>query len=251
MIRFRSVVWTAAGALMLTACGGDTDKAADEGATPSAAAPAGEGGAEGGTESATAEAGAAEAYGAIAEDSKRALRLANLEGFFRVAEVSQKVEGSDNAAALAGQGMLEVYDPAAAEFRAAGVNEAVLRKAAETGSAADLRAAVSALEAARAEAAGSPQEVAKGLAAIATGLYRNVAVDGGVDPIEYQHAYGAALALKAVADRAPALKGAQGDVNRFVGLWKTPVAPSEAQALTPFGEVQAQASRIELALAGL
>lgn len=251
MITFRPVVWTAAGALLLSACSGQAEKAEGEAGAAPAAAPAGEGG-EGGAEGGAAgEAGAAEAYGAIDEASRTALRLAHLEGFFRVAQAALSAQGAEAAAALAGQGLLEVYDPAAATFRTAGVNEAVLRKAAETGAAADLQAAIGALTAARAKAGGSPSEVAKGMAAIATGLYREVNVDGGVDPIEYQHAYGAALALKAVADSAPTLKTAQGDVNRFVGLWKTPVAPEDATALTPYGEVQAQASRIELALAGL
>lgn len=255
MIAFRPVVWTAAGALLLSACGGEggekTGGDAGEAGPASAIAPAGEGG-EGGAESGAAgEAGAVEAYGAVDPASLTALRLAHLEGFFRVAEAAHAAEGVDSASALAGQGMLEVFDPAAASFRSAGVDEAMLRTAATSGDPAALRAAVAALAAARAKAGGDPADVAVGLATVATGLYREVSIDGGVDPIEYQHAYGAALALKAVADRAPQLKGAQAEVNRFVALWKAPVAPSDAKALTPYGEVQAQASRIELALAGL
>ena len=72
-------------------------------------------------------------------------------------------------------------------------------------------------------------------------------VDGGVDPVEYQHAYGAALAARDVARKA-GLTAAVPELDRLVGLWPTVEAPEDAAKLTPAGQVLAQASRVELAL---
>lgn len=256
MTVFRPILWTAAGALMLSACGGEGGEAGKTGEAgtqpPAAAGEGGEGeGGEGeGGASGGGEAGAADAYAGVPAASRPALRLAHLKGFYLAALAAQPAEGNDAAAALAGQGLLEVHDPAAAEVRATGVDEQVLRAAARSGDPAALRRAVKAIETAETKAGGDPAAVARGLAAIATGLYRGVVVDGAVDPVEYQHAYGAALALKAAADRSPALAGARKDVQAFVALWPSPTAPTEVAKAPAFSAVQAQASRVELALAG-
>jgi hypothetical protein len=84
---------------------------------------------------------------------------------------------------------------------------------------------------------------------ISSGLYKGVVVDGGVDPIEYQHSLGAALSAQtALVDAAksdPSLAAAKPEMDRFVALWPTPSAPEKPAA---HGALLAQASRIELAL---
>ena len=269
MTVFRPKLWTSVtAAVLLAACGGEGEgggagAAGEGGGNPAAAAgeggeggaeagaPAagegGEGGAEGGAGPASAEAGAEAAYQGIPEASRRALRLAHLKGFFLAAQAVQKTEGAEAAAALAGQGMLEVFDPAAGNFRAFGLNEALLRKAAQTGAAADLQAAAGNIAAAQAKAGGDPAAVAKGMTNIAAGLYRGVLAGGGVDAVEYQHAYGAALSAQDVVTRGN-LTEAKAEVDRFVRLWPSVTAP-DAPAKAPLvADVQAQASRIELAL---
>ena len=267
MTVFRPRLWTGVGAAVLigaaglSACsgeggaGGEGGEDGESAATASSgAAPAGEGG-EGGAERgagapATGEAGAEAAYAAVPEGSRRALRLAHLKGFFLAAQAAHPVQGADAAAALAGQGLLEVYDPGASNFQAAGLDVAPLRRAAETGTPADLKAAVSALEAAQQRAGGDPAAVTRALTDIAAGLYRGVVADGAVDPVEYQHAYGAALAARQVAAGAPALASARAELDRLVALWPSPVAPEDVAKATPPAQVQAQASRVELALSG-
>lgn len=252
---FRPKLWLTLGAaLTLTAaCGeqGGGEAGGEAGAGEGGAAAVagegeggeGEGGGEGG---AVGEAGASGAYAAVPADSRLALRLAHLTGFFLIAEQALPAEGSASAAALAGQGLAEVYDPAAAELSAAGVNEQLLRRAAETGAAADLQAAVAELDRARQAAGGNPGAVAGALADISAGIYREVVVDGAVDPVEYQHALGAALAAQAVAEGAPGLGEARTQIDRLVQLWPSVTAPDAAEGLPTAAQIQAQASRIRL-----
>lgn len=82
------------------------------------------------------------------------------------------------------------------------------------------------------------------------GLYREAVGSGTLDPIEYQHTYAAALAAQSVAARAGALAPAKGDIDRLVRLWPSPVAPEAIAGAAPLAQVQAQASRVELALSG-
>jgi hypothetical protein len=82
---------------------------------------------------------------------------------------------------------------------------------------------------------------------IAAGLYGEVAKDGAVDAVEYQHAYGAALSARNTAAQG-GLTAAAPELDRFVKLWPAPVAPEDPAKLTPAGQVLAQASRVELAL---
>jgi hypothetical protein len=271
---FRAKLWTGLGAAVvlgaggLAACSGEGGEGGEAGApassapaaggegeggeagaapaAPAAAGGEGEGG-EAGAAAAGGERGAAAAYAAVPADSRRALRLAQLNGFFLAAKAVGAAEGPEAAAALAGQGLLEVYDPAKSEL--AGVDEAVLRRAAASGAPADVNAAVSALQAAQKQAGGDPNAVARGLSALALGLYREASAGGAIDPVEYQHSYGAALALQAFAQQQGTLAGAKADIDRFVRLWPGPAAPAGAAPALP--QVQAQASRVELALSGV
>ena len=254
MTTFRPKLWTGVSAAVilaagLAACSGEGGEGGEQGANTAAVAPAagegGEGGAEGGA--GAGEAGAQAAYVGVPAESRVALRLAHLEGFFLAAQ--KQTAGAETAAVLIAQGMLEVFDAQPDAFRTAGLDEAVLRKAAETGSTADIAAAVAAIAAAQAKAGGDPKAVAKGMLAITTGLYSGVVTADGVDPIEYQHSYGAALSAKRALDAAakahPELKAAQADMDKLVAMWPAPEAPA---APTPVGQVSGQAARVELAL---
>lgn len=255
MTVLRPKLWTSLSAAVLlgagvAACSGEAGEAGEAGK----AAAVGEGGeaAERGAAQAVgeggeaAELGAAQAYGAVPAASKTALQLAHLKGFFLIAQ--EQKDGAEAAAALAGQGMLEVFDKDPDAFRGAGVDEAVLRKAAQSGAAADLTAAVANLDAASAKAGGDAAEVVKGLVSVAEGIYRGVIVEDVVDPIEYQHSLGAILAAKSVAAKAgdnPKLTAAKAELDKLAGLWGTASAPEKP---TPVQQVSAQASRVQLAL---
>lgn len=249
MTSFRPKLWTGASVAILlgvAACGeaGDTAPKADQATTANApaAGEGGEGGAEGGV---GGEAGAQAAYAGVPETSRLGLRLAHLKGFYLIAQ--KQTEGADAAAALAGQGMLEVYDPAKGNFAATGVDEAVLRKAAETGAPADLAAAIAAIEAAEARTGGDAVAIANGLVGISQGLYALVVTPDGVDPTEYQHSLGAALSAQEVlADSTdPRAAKAKPELDKLVAMWPKTEAPATA---TPVGQVSAQAARVQLVL---
>ena len=249
MIRLRPKHWTSVSAAVLisvtglsacppkTEAGASSDQAAK---SPAPAAPVGEAGEAG-------EAGAHSAYSGIPADSLSALHVAHLRGFFLIA-LAQK-DGPEAAAILTAQGMLEAYDPSASVFKAVGIDQTVLRKAATSGSAADLKAAIAALDAGLAKAGGDPKAVIRGLVEISSGLYKGVVVDGGVDPIEYQHSLGAALSAKAALAAAvktnPQLAGATAPMDAFIALWPSLSAPEKPAS---HGQILAQASRIELAI---
>ncbi|NEX93616.1 hypothetical protein, partial [Caulobacter sp. 17J65-9] len=231
------------------------DKAETAPANPAAASAGGEGEGEGAAAVASAagesgEAGATDAYAAIPAASRTALRIAQVKGFFLVAQAAAPAEGKEAAAALIGQGLLEAYDPAAAELKALGVDEAALRAAAESGDPAAIKKAIATLDAASKKAGGDQAAVAKGMTTIASGLYQNALVDGAVDPVEYQHSYGAALAAKAVVDADPKLASARDEIAGLVKLWPSATAPEDAAKAPATGKVLAQASRVELALSG-
>jgi hypothetical protein len=255
MTAFRPKLWPAVGAvaLILAGCsksGEQGEQAPAGGETPASAA--GEAGETAAGEGGAGEAGAADAYASVPAASRTALRIAHLKGFFLIAQEVQKSEGDDAAAALAGQGMLEVFDPVADIFRTAGVDEARLREAATKGDAASLKAAIANLDSVRAKAGGDAAAVVSGLTGIAAGLYGHVITDGAVDPIEYQHSRGAALSARADLDRFaganPKVASARGDIVEFLKFWPAVSAPEDVAKVTPAAKVQAQASRIQLAL---
>jgi len=251
MTFFRPKLWTGvSAAILLAATAGCSGEAGEKGAhsgvgavPPPAAGEGGEGGPEQGP--GAGEKGAQEAYRAVPADSRAALRLAHLKGFLLVAQ--KQTDGKEAAAALVGQGMSEVFDAQPGAFTSAGVDETVLRKAAQTGDPADINAALATVNAAQAKTAANDAAVLKGLVDIATGLYAGVVADGAVDPIEYQHAYGAALSAEDLAQRSKDAKvqAAKPDLDKLVALWPSATAPEKP---TPAGQVAAQASRVELSL---
>jgi hypothetical protein len=80
---------------------------------------------------------------------------------------------------------------------------------------------------------------------------------GAIDPIEYQHALGAALAAQTVLTaNASALKARDAarydqtvsDMQALLAVWPGPVAPEKPAALA---DVLAARARVELSLSGL
>ena len=63
---------------------------------------------------------------------------------------------------------------------------------------------------------------------IANGLYGHVVTPDGVDPIEWQHSYGAALAAQSIAERDGELAPVRKDIDAFVALWPSVAAPEAA-----------------------
>jgi hypothetical protein len=256
MIGWTLKYWQIAGAAALAAglgaCGeggeggapaGEAGEAAAHGEAGEAAI--GEGGGEHG------EAGVASAYAGVSGPQRIALRLQHLKGFVLAAQQVANSGQAAEAGVLVQQGLLEVYDPAQDQF--GDFDASALRAAGEAASSANIQASVRALDAAR------PREVdyaalAVSLTDIAAGLYQGVLQDGVVDPIEYQHAYGAALSARdALSAGRTALRARDGRafdeasaaLDRFVSLWPSATAP---QAPTPYREVLAQSSRVRLAL---
>lgn len=264
MIAWKLRIWRTASAAAVVgavaACGDASNQTSDTPATPSGAAiddaaapaPVGEGGEAG-------EAGAASAYAGLSGAQLSALRLAHLEGFILVAATVNEQNMPTEAAILIQQGLLEVYDGAPpAEF--GDLNASIVRSAGEdtslTRAQMDER-----IRAARAEidrAAGALNVdgaiVVARMVDIATGLYQQVNQADYVDPMEYQHSMGAALAARAalLAHRdalrrkdAAAFNETQSALNRFIELWPQATAPERP---TPYRDVLAQSSRVRLAL---
>jgi hypothetical protein len=252
-MRVRLKLWRSAGAAAaafgLTACGSETSDApgaTDAGAAApgAAAAPLPAGGEAG-------EAGAASAYAGVNGAQRTALRLQHLKGFVMIAERVAQSGGADEAAALVGQGVLEVYDNApAAEFGALDI--APVRAAAADS--AQIGAALSAIDAARAPIEADHAALAAGMADVAAGLYAGVVQPDFVDPIEYQHSFGAALAARDAlvagesalrAENARAYDAALAELDRLIALW-----PQTTPATAPAShrDVLAAASRVRLAL---
>ena len=239
----------AAMALSLAACGdqpsGDADAPAPS-ALPAASAPtAPTAGGEAG------EAGAASAYAGGNGAQRTALRLQHLKGFVLIAQRVAQGGANDEATALIGQGLLEVYDSAPpAEF--GGLDVTPVRAAA--GDATQIGAALAAIDAARAPVEADSAALAARMADIAAGLYQGVVLPDGVDPIEYQHSFGAALAARDAltanetalrAENAAAYEAALAEADRFITLWPQ-TTPTTAPA--SHRDVLAAASRLRLAL---
>lgn len=243
MITFRVKIVTAAalaGAGLIGCAQPATEAPAPAATQEAPALPTGEGGPGG-------EAGAVAAYDGLGADARAALRREQLRGFFLIAEAVLKTGAADDAGILAAQGLLEVFDPGAADFQ--GLNRAPLDAFAATPNPANLKAALAAIPPAPVEV-----ETVRRLLALTRGLYAHVVDnEGGVDPIEYQHSLGAALAARESLARARIADSARkaaatAEIDRLVALWPAPVAPTAA---TPVKDVAAQIARVELALSGL
>jgi hypothetical protein len=231
-------------------------EAGEAGAAP--AAPGGEGGeaaiGEAGGEH--GEAGVQTAYAGIDGPARTALRLQHLKAFALVAQQVAAAGKPDEAAVLVAQGLLEVYDPAADQFGAFDPAPAREAAAATSADAAKIAAAIAAIDAAQAsvQAQANPADIAARMADMAAGLYAHVVTPIGVDPIEYQHSYGMALAARdalvrgeAALKRQNAARYAEAlaEVDRFIALWPGATAP---ETPATHRAVVAQASRVRLAL---
>jgi hypothetical protein len=283
MIEFKPRMWTLMGVSAMAlvgaaACqpGGEAGTSAADGEKAAASSTAGEGEGEGakpapapaaaraGGES--GEAGAANAYSNVDPASWLGLRVSHLSGFLLVAQKSFEAGQVDEASVLIAQGLLEVYQPDAAELDSKVKDlkpsyEAVVAAIDGKKSKAEIEAAFAkafkVTQAAQSSAAASDSDVIKGMLGIASGLYSGVVHPDGNDPTEYQHAYGAVLAAE------QAFKNAQGklankDEKRTAQLAKDLVAlvalfPSVAipEAPAATAAVTAAASRAELALSGI
>lgn len=251
------------GAFSLAGCEGEAGEqgAAQHGEAGEAAAPAasgeageaalGEAGGEHG------EAGTAGAYAGVEGSARTALRIQHLRGFLLVA---RETPDSAEAGALVSQGLLEVYEPARAQF---GTLDAALVRAAglEALDGADraratqrIDAALAALDRAQGPVGAGAADLTARMLDIATGLYASVNGPDGIDAVEYQHSFGAALAARDALRRGErALRAANAaryaealsEVDRFVALWPAPTAPDTPATLA---QVSAQAARVRLAL---
>lgn len=287
MLEFRPRLWASLGLVAalgagVAACGGEGGQGAGEAAAPAATASAsgvaaatageaaaGESGGEGGAggESGAGEAGASAAYAGIPEGSRDALRVAQLTGFFEIARKVADAGDPAAAAILVDQGLLEVAQAFPQPFACcAGAELTAAYQALSAAWTAGKPVAETAPLVARAEAlgaeaigkaGGAPQDVVRGLLQIASGLYALVITPDGVDPIEYQHAQGAALAAKSVFDTArPALEAADagrtGDaaarLDALLALFPSAAVP---ETPAPAAQVAASVSRAELALSGI
>lgn len=283
MIEFKPRMWTLMGVSAMAlvgaaACqpGGEGGTAAADGEKAAASSNAGEGEGEGakpapapaaaspGGES--GEAGAANAYSNVDAASWLGLRVTHLSGFLLIAQKSFAAGQVDEASILISQGLLEVYQPDAAELDRKvkdlkpsydAVVAAIDGKKSKSEVEAAFAKAFKVTQAAQTSAAASESDVIKGMLGIASGLYSGVVHPDGNDPTEYQHAYGAVLAAE------QAFKAAQGklagkdekrtaqlakDIAALVALFPgvtIPGAPAATAAVT------AAASRAELALSGI
>lgn len=276
MIEWKLKLWRTAGVAAvfgLAACGGEAGGEAGGGEAGhgggeagvagegGGVAPAGEAGeaARGESGGEHGEAGVATAYAGLSGDARTALRLAHLRGFVLVGQRVLQDSGDAGAASvLVQQGLLEVYDPATDQFGA--LDPAALRQAGGGGAlpAADLQraftASTQALDSAGASLSADGAQIVARMVDIATGLYQHVNSGGEVDPIEYQHSLGAALAAQHVltsqrdtlrARNARAYDEAAAELQRFVALWPASSAPERPAT---YQQVLAQSSRVRLAL---
>lgn len=273
MISMKLNTWRTASAVMaltaLAACGGeggeggggDVGEGGESGeaavSAPAIPAPvAGAAPAPGGGEA--GEAGAASAYVGLSGDQLTALRVQHLRGFAMVAAAVAADNQPDEAGVLVAQGILEVYDSAPDQFGS--LNIEIIRAAADP-AALNRAQRMQRLRAADDEFnrvadtldADDAITIAR-MVDIATGLYQLVVQGDLVDPIEYQHSMGAALAARAALthgqaemrrENQRAFSETQAALTRFVGLWPQATAP---ETPTPYREVLAQSSRVRLAL---
>ena len=249
-----------AGGVGLASCGAPTAENAPEAAKSAEAGEAaiGETGGEGASGGEAGEAGASTAYAGLTGSAATSLRLAHLKGFLLIAKKEVGAGRRVEAGALIGQGLAEVQTPAGDAFgdldtkSIQDASVALMDDKAEGARALD--AAIAAIGA-KQTAVGA--ETVRRMLGIAAGLYGEVITADGVDPVEYQHSLGAALAAQDAFNRAEAsIKAknaaraaeAKAELAKVVALWPTPVAPEKP---APAAQVAAQASRVELALSGL
>lgn len=269
MITLKLRRWRSAGiaatTLGLAACGAGDQAASPPRADGVATPPATED--EGGEAGETAggeqgEAGVATAYAGLTGDTLTALRIQHLRGFVMAASKVAEGRGAFggdavDAAILVQQGLLEVYDAAPDQFGSLDI--APVREAAsgvtmtreQMGQ--QLRAAEAELTRAMGQLDYDDAQLVVRMIDISTGLYQHVLTEGGIDPTEYMHSFGAALAAQQSlslqettlrSQNAAAYDRAVSELNRFVALWpsRQPDNPATYQ------QVLVQGSRVRLAL---
>lgn len=284
MIEFKPRMWTSLGlsaiALIgVTACGQGAggEAGAKVGAAATGTAGEGEGGEGAKTPTAaapvvaaaggeTGEAGAMDAYAGIPATSHLGLQIAHVEGFLLVARKAYDAGQVEEASVLVSQGLLEVYTPNAATLdtgakgykvaldNVVAVIDAKKPKAEIDAAFNAAETLVSQLEGA---SGGAPQDIVGGMLSIAAGLYKGVIAPAGNDPIEYQHAFGAALSAKAAFEASKAKLAAKNgartetlgkDIDALIALFPAatmPDTPASVAAIT------GAASRAQLALSGI
>lgn len=209
----------------------------------------------------TGEAGVKDLYAGLDRSTSRLLRTQHFKGFLLVAQRVAAANMPNEASILVEQGLLEVVRPGSEDFLPGDVALFVTagkKLEQPTPDASALGDAITALSVAQSKSSVPVDaKLVRQMLQICAGLYQGVYVDGGVDPIEYQHSLGAALSAQEAFNRArPALAKkdkkrtdavAQG-LERLISLWPDIVAPDVP---TPNSQVVSQISRIELALSGL
>jgi hypothetical protein len=212
------------------------------------------------------EAGAQNAYSDIPETSKLGLRIAHVSGFLLVAQKSYDAGQIDEASVLISQGLLEVYMPYAGELDtgAKGLKAAFEKVVA----AIDASKPKAEVDAAFSDAVGvvrksevasgaAPKDVVGGMLSIAAGLYSGVIGPDGNDPIEYQHAHGAALSAKAALEANQTELAGQNsartetlsrDIEAMLALFPTVSLPQNPATLA---QMTGAASRAQLTLSGI
>jgi hypothetical protein len=259
-IRLTPVIWTRLGAAVLLGAGlGGCAPATPPPAPAPTATPGqagevgeqavGEGGGEAG------EVGAASALSGLSPADAAQFNRWRLFGFVAIAGAELADRNYPEASALIGQGMLEVFPtpPAGLDLAALNALDAELAASAPK---ADAGARLTAAGKALVAGAPSTPDTVRRLVELAVGLYQEADKGAeGVDPLEYQHSLGAALAaqqalaaLKAASKNPGAFAKAETELNRLRALY----APVRAgDKITPYKDMLAQASRVELELAGV
>jgi hypothetical protein len=279
MIEFKPRTWTALGlsaiALVGVSACGQGEGGVSTGKDASSTATAGEGEGEGvktvtpvraavGGE--TGEAGAQNAYSDIPEASRLGLRIAHVTGFLLIAQKTYDAGQTDEASVLVSQGLLEVYMPSAAELdggakglKAAFENVVAAIDAKKPKAEVDAAFEAAATLARNAETASgaAPKDMVSGMLSIAAGLYSGVIAPAGNDPIEYQHAQGAALAAKAAFDASKAKLMSQDaartatlakDIDAVLALFPAVSLPENPATIA---QMTGAVSRAQLAVSGI
>ena len=280
MIEFKPRLWTTLGLSAIALIGVSACQPGEQGTTAGNAATgkAGEGEGEGakavaavapvvsGASGETGEAGASNAYADVPVASHLGLRIAHVTGFLLVARQAYDAGQADEASVLVSQGLLEVYAPnatvldgGAQGFKAA--LDTVVTAIDSKKTKVDVDAAFDAAEniarnAERASGA-APQDIIGGMLSIAAGLYSGVVSPQGNDPIEYQHAMGAALSAKAAFEVSKSKLAGKNDartqtlskdMDALVALFPAVTLPETPASIAA---VTGATSRAQLALSGI
>ncbi len=258
MIELKAKLWRGVGLAALAAGSLAACSPAAQKAEPEAVAPVANGVGESAVGETGGEAGATAVYGNLDPAARTQLRLQHLKGFMLIAKKELDAGHAPEAGALVGQGALEVYTPAAADFGGLDIAPVNTASAALMDGKPNAGALLqTALTTVGAKQGAADAELVRRMLKITGGLYAGVNIEGGVDPIEYQHSQGAALSTLDAFSRAEAslraknparTAEAKAELARLVALWPAVQAP---EAPAPAAQVNAQISRVELALSGL